>query len=270
MTALAPLILQAVSLSVAGQPLIHDLSLTLKPGQLYAILGPNGTGKTSLMRALTGDLPLQAGSVTLGDAVRGSRHWHDLFAYMPQDNTTDIAMTVLEVVVMGRLQALDLHIDDETLHQALIRLEATGILPLADRLVGTLSGGQRQMTFFAQTLMRDPRVMLLDEPVSALDLSHQLTLLDHLAEQTRLQHWISVVILHDLNLAAQYADALIVLGGGGLKAFGPPADVLTPALISDTYGVEADVLLDRCGKPLVQPLRRQTPSCLPSIPGAPR
>ncbi|MBB6208836.1 ABC transporter ATP-binding protein [Novispirillum itersonii] len=258
---LSPLILKSVGLSIAGQPLIRDLSLSLTPGHLYAIIGPNGTGKTSLMRALTGEIPLDSGHVSLGEATLGRSHrtdWHDLFSYMPQDNTADIAMTVLEVVVMGRLKALDLHIDDDTLHQALHRLDATGILPLADRLIGTLSGGQRQMAFFAQTLMRDPRVMLLDEPVSALDLSHQLALLDHLADQTRRHQWISVVILHDLNLAAQYADALIVLGGGGLKAFGPPAQILTPALIADTYGVEADVLSDRHGRPLVQPLRRRS------------
>lgn len=253
--------LDKITISRAGQNIIRDVDTCLDAGKIHVVIGPNGTGKTTLLRAMFGDLPLDAGGVKLGSAIlnpgrhgmRLLRMWREIFAYMPQDTAADITLSALEVVVLGRLGKLALHIDDETLERAMNRLAQTGMAHLAGRDIASLSGGQRQMVLFAQVLMREPKVMLLDEPVSALDLRHQISLLDLVRHETRANGWVTVVVLHDLNLACQYADNLLVIADGILKASGPPRDIVTPELIGETYGVEVDILFDRYGNPVIQP-----------------
>ena len=255
------MILDRICIERGGQPVVHELSARLQAGHIHAVIGPNGTGKTTLLRAIFGDLPLAAGSISLGGRClragqRAGRHvrgWRDGFAYMPQDTAADIALSVLEVVALGRFGRLSLHIDDETLDMAMTRLHQAGIAHLAGREIVSLSGGQRQMVLFAQVLMREPQAMLLDEPVSALDLKHQVALLDLVRRETRANGWVTMVVLHDLNLACQYADNLLVISQGTLKASGAPADIITPKLISETYGVAVEVLRDRRGNPVIQP-----------------
>ncbi|MFK3778483.1 ABC transporter ATP-binding protein [Agrobacterium sp. NPDC089420] len=255
------MVLDGISIDRGGQTVVKGLSARLQAGHIHAVIGPNGTGKTTLLRALFGDLPLAAGAISLGDrrlragekAGRHTRDWRDRFAYMPQDTAADIALSVLEVVALGRFGKLSLHIDDETLDLAMTRLHQTGIAHLAGREIASLSGGQRQMALFAQVLMREPQAMLLDEPVSALDLKHQVALLDLVRRETRANGRITLVVLHDLNLACQYADNLLVISDGVLKATGAPGDIVTPKLIAETYGVAVEVLRDRRGNPVIQP-----------------
>jgi iron complex transport system ATP-binding protein len=171
---------------------------------------------------------------------------------MPQDIHLDLELSVLEVVLLGRLDSLSLRLDDAMITAALTALDDIGLLHLAERSVNTLSGGQCQMVLFAQALMRRPQILMLDEPVSALDLYYQQVLLEHLKRQTRDHHWVSVMVVHDLNLAAQYADNLLVLKQGRLVAQGTPAAVLTPELIAEVYQVDADVVLDQNGVPFVR------------------
>ncbi|WP_174875087.1 ABC transporter ATP-binding protein [Vogesella oryzae] len=256
--------LQQLSLHIGQQPLVRNLDLQLQPGQLHVLIGPNGTGKTSLLRALFGELTPQAGSIRHGGETLSRlqlARWRRRFGYMPQNIQLELDLSVLEVVVLGRLDSLGMRLSDDDILAALGALQALGIAQLADRPMYSLSGGQRQMVLFAQVLLRDPQIMLLDEPVSALDLQHQMQLMEHLHRQTRAKGWISLVVLHDLNLAAQYADQLIVLAGGELQAFGPPAEVLTPELISRLYRVPVDILHDRDGSPFIRTLR---PESLPA------
>jgi iron complex transport system ATP-binding protein len=174
------------------------------------------------------------------------------------------------VVVLGRLQRLSMRLSDDDLQAALAALQALDITHLADRPMHTLSGGQRQMVLFAQVLLRQPRLMLLDEPVSALDLKHQMQLMEHLKTQTVDQGWISLAVLHDLNLAAQFADQLIVLGEGRLQAFGPPAQVLSRELVQRLYQVPVDVRQEADGQPYVRLLRREAPLPSPAHEEAPQ
>ena len=257
--------LHDLALKRGDRTVISGLSTELHPGQVHVILGPNGTGKTTLLRALAGDLPLAAGHIERGErrlvagaSLRGQREgWRQGVAYMPQDSHAEAALSVLETVAMGSLERLTLHLDDELLERALGKLDEVGIGHLASRQLGALSGGQRQLVFFAQVLMREPEVMLLDEPVSALDLRHQINLLDRVRHETRLHQRVTVVVLHDLNLACQYADSLLVLVNGGLLAAGRPAAIVTADLLEATYGVAVDILHDRQGRPVVQPLTGQ-------------
>lgn len=254
--------LDDLTLRLGGLTLAEGLNLKLQPGQLHAIIGPNGTGKTSLLRALFGELPLAKGQIRLaGRAMmpRALAHWRQAIGYMPQNTQLDLDLSALEVVVLGRLQRLSMRLSDDDLQAALAALQALDIAHLADRPMHTLSGGQRQMVLFAQVLLRQPRLMLLDEPVSALDLKHQMQLMEHLKTQTVDQGWISLAVLHDLNLAAQFADQLIVLGEGRLQAFGPPAQVLSRELVQRLYQVPVDVRQEADGQPYVRLLRREAP-----------
>lgn len=254
--------LDNVSVHRQGRPIIDAVSAGLEAGKIHVIIGPNGTGKTTLLSAIFGELALASGQIGCGghhlaagkQPGRVLQVWREIFAYLPQDSSADIGLTVLEVVVLGRLGKLSLHIDDETLEAAMQRLAQAGIAHLAGRDIASLSGGQRQMVLFAQVMMREPLVMLLDEPVSALDLKHQLALLDLVRRETRARGWVTVIVLHDLNLACQYADNLLVVAQGKIQASGNPRDVVTAELIAATYGVEVEILRDRAGNPVIQPL----------------
>ncbi|MCB4362632.1 ABC transporter ATP-binding protein [Hydrogenophaga taeniospiralis] len=259
--------LHDLNLRIAELTLVDGLNLQLRAGELHVIIGPNGTGKTSLLRALFGELPLARGAVRLRGTPMTPRNlptWRQGIGYMPQNTQLDLDLSALEVVVLGRLQRLSMRLSDDDLGAALEALQALDIAHLADRPVHTLSGGQRQMVLFAQVLLRQPRLMLLDEPVSALDLKHQMQLMEHLKAQTIGQGWISVAVLHDLNLAAQFADQLIVLGEGRLQAFGPPTQVLTRELIHRLYHVPVDVHQDLDGLPYVRTLRAARPILTPA------
>jgi iron complex transport system ATP-binding protein len=253
--------IQNLHLSLGRTVLANGFNLNLKPGDVNVIIGPNGTGKSSLLRALFGELPIDHGEISLnGEAMPQKRiaQWRKHFGYMPQDIQLDVALSALEVVLLGRLDNLSLTLDEATLRQGLAALEMVGMLAYADQEVHTLSGGQRQMVLFAQVLLRQPTIMMLDEPISALDLHYQQVLLEQLVQQTKTNQWITLMVLHDLNLAAQFADRLIVLNQGEIKATGSPADVLTPALIENVYGVMADVLHDANGCPFIRTLRKTT------------
>ncbi len=245
-------------LTLGAKVLAKGFEFDLKSGEVTVIIGPNGTGKSSLLKALFAELPIQQGSVSLFDKEHKAQsvaQWRKVFGYMPQDIQLDVALSALEVVLLGQLDSLNLTLDEHTLRTGLEALEKVGMLEYADREVHTLSGGQRQMVLFAQVLLRQPQVMMLDEPISALDLHHQQVLLEQLVHQTQQNQWITLMVLHDLNLAAQFADRLIVINDGEIAASGSPAKVLTSNLIQQVYGVAADVLHDANGCPFVRTLR---------------
>ncbi|WP_105901171.1 ABC transporter ATP-binding protein [Vibrio gangliei] len=251
---------QSLTTSIGPLTLANDLSFNLKPGEMTAILGPNGTGKSSLLKTLFGDIKPSHGSIRFNDIDMSElplAKWRQLFGYMPQDIHLDVNLTVLEVVLLGRLDALSLSLSEEVLHQAIHILDSIGLADLANRDVRTLSGGQRQMILFAQALMRKPEIVMLDEPVSALDLHYQHVLLEHLSQETAKHQYTTLMVLHDLNLAAQYADNLLVLKQGELVKVGHPLQVLTSSLIKDIYDVDANVMIDDTGRPFVRTLRAQ-------------
>ena len=238
--------------------ILKNVSLSLQPGRLYAIIGPNGAGKSTLLRMLTGQLLLTSGQVHHCGIQLGQTRlaqWQADIAHMPQDIALEVDLTAVEVVLLGRIANLGIHVGDELLQQALTALQTVGLLHLANRSVASLSGGQRQMVLFAQLLMRQSSLMLLDEPVSALDLKYQVCLLDVLHRQTRLRNCTTLAVLHDLNLVAQYADEVVVIADGGLLAQGSPADVMTAAFVERIYGTRADVSAGSDGLPRITPLR---------------
>ena len=226
--------LRAISVQVryGARLAVAAVSLTAAPGEVLVLLGANGSGKSSLLRALAGQQRHQ------GQIERecGS------IGYLPQDAAARPALSVFEIVLLGRLRSLSLRVAPADLAAAEAALQEMGVADLAQRRLADLSGGQRQMVLLAQVLAGAPGCLLLDEPTSALDVAHQLAVLERLRATTRRLGLVTVAVLHDLNAAARFADRVALLRDGMLLEIGQPAAVLTPDLLRAAYGVETAVL----------------------------
>jgi iron complex transport system ATP-binding protein len=227
---------------------LDSVRLDARGGEVVALIGPNGSGKSTLLRAIAG-LQRHAGGVALDGAAR------DAIGFLPQDNGARAALTVLETVLLGRRRALGWRVPAAELARAGEVLRRLGIAALAERLLGELSGGQRQMVFLAQLLAAEPRVLLLDEPTSALDIRHALSLLALVRELTRGRGLVTIIAIHDLNAAARFADRVALLCEGRLLADGRPDRVLTEATIARAYGVHAHVHAAPDGHIAISPSR---------------
>ncbi|MGW6296099.1 ABC transporter ATP-binding protein [Streptomyces sp. NPDC055058] len=235
--------LDALSVVTDGTSLVRDLTLDVPDGRVVGLVGPNGSGKSTALRCVYRALRPTTGTVRLGgdDLARlPMRRSARIVAAMTQDGAVDLDFTVEEVVALGRAphlrgnQALGAR-ERELCERVMDRL---GLRRLARRGVLTLSGGERQRVLLARALVQEPEVLVLDEPTNHLDLRHQLEML------SLLRGWglTVLVVLHDLNLAAAACDRIGMLRAGHLVAAGTPADVLTPELVHDVFGVRADVV----------------------------
>jgi len=248
--------IRGLSAGYRGRPVIENLSLQpVEAGKLVALVGPNAAGKSTLLRALAG-LIAARGTIALGgqDLVALSpRARAALVSFMPQDLPHGAGLTVIEAV-LSSLKASPLGEGNigvgEAHGRAARSLQRVGIAEIALESLDRLSGGQRQLAGIAQSLARDPQLLLLDEPTSALDLRHQLevmSLLRGIAAEGR----IVVVVLHDLSLAARWADRVVLLDKGRVHADAAPFEAITAESIAAVYGVAARV--ERCsrGHPLI-------------------
>lgn len=222
---------------------LRGVSLAMHPGRVLGVVGPNGSGKSTLVKALAGQVKSE-GLIQFDDhAVRPNA-----IGYMPQDTVSGAALTVLEAVLLGRLGHLRLRVSADDLDAVQQMLDRLGLLNLADRYLNEVSGGQRQMVFLAQALVGDPRVLLLDEPISALDICHQLEVLETVRVITRERGLSTLVVLHDLNAAVRFTDDLLLLHGGSVLAQGSAAEVLTPQHIRQAFRVEVQ-RVEQAGQP---------------------
>ncbi|NOL49807.1 ABC transporter ATP-binding protein [Pelistega europaea] len=249
--------LQNVMVKRGSLMIADNANISLVPGKTYTILGPNGAGKSTLLKTIFGEVPF-TGQMRYKDRVFSHKHllrWRKPIGYMPQDSAVEASLTVMEVVLLGRIDALNMHVSDELLEETAQILDLLNIAHLAHRDVMRLSGGQRQLVMFAQVLLRRPEVLMLDEPVSALDMHHQLNLLGRVCDYTKQHQLITVMVLHDLSLAAQFSDEIILLGHGKIQAQGNPTEVLTADVISDLYKVDIEILYDSRKLPVIRPVR---------------
>lgn len=264
--------LRGVTVDLGGRSVLGPVDLDLLPGSFVAIVGPNGSGKTTLLRTLTGAVRPSDGEITLEDRPLAAYHPLEIARHVgvvPQTFTLDFSFTVEEMVAMGRYAdttrtprntPLDggpnCHQPGEGYDPVATALQATGLTELADRRVTQLSGGERQRALIAQTLAQDTPTLLLDEPLNNLDLNHQLETMQLLRTLNSEGRTI-VVVLHDLNMAAQYCDELVLLDHGHIASRGTPEEVLDPGLILEIFKTRVSV--HRQGRrPYVTPVWSKT------------
>lgn len=246
----------ALALGYPGRTVIEALTFAIPAGQVTALVGPNACGKSTLLRGLARLLPSQRGAVLLD-----GQHIHALptrsvarrLCLLPQHGEAPEGITAAELAAFGRhphrnwLGAATPK-DDQIVAEA---LTAVGLSALADTLVEELSGGQKQRVWLAMALAQQAEVLLLDEPTTFLDPAHQFEVLRLIRDLNTKHGRTIVMVLHDLNLAARFADQVVLMKDGALVAHGPAAEVLTSAWIQTVYGIRAEVRIEDDGVPLI-------------------
>ena len=241
------LLARDISVGYGGRAVLRDISFDLNIGQIIVLLGANGAGKTTLIKALNGTLPTSAGEIYLNDRLLTSISRREIaknIGVVAQENETRFPITVLEFVLSGRFVhggafGWETESDIAFAEKALNDCDLAGY---SSRLMNELSGGERQRVVLARALATNALILLLDEPTANLDLAHQAMMFRLVRERSRSCGASAVVITHDLNLAAEFADEILLLKDGRIAARGAPAEVLTAEIVRDVFGV--DVMLD--------------------------
>ncbi len=259
---------RGLTLSYDGRHVVEDLDLDVPAGKVTVVVGPNGCGKSTLLRGLSRLLRPASGSVRLKTADTHDDVWSlrpkefaRRVSLLPQSPPLPEGITVVDLVGRGRHPHHTLlrrwsSDDDEAVVRA---MRATGTIALAERHVEELSGGQRQRVWIALTLAQGTDVVLLDEPTTYLDVAHQIDVLDLLRDLNRTHGTTVVMVLHDLNLAARYADHVVAMRDGRLVASGAPADLVDEEFVARVFGLGSRVIADPVtGSPLVVPTSTHT------------
>ncbi|WP_299330170.1 ATP-binding cassette domain-containing protein [uncultured Psychrobacter sp.] len=245
--------LDNISHHIGKQQILHDISLSLPSGQVIALIGPNGAGKSTLFSVMARLQPLQSGKVMFGehDIVScPARTLAKTVAMLGQDNQVQGRLRVHELLMFGRYpyhQGQPSAQDEQKVQEVIARFE---LEPLAERFLSTLSGGQRQRVLIAMIVCQDTPYLLLDEPLNNLDMYHAGRLMRELRELSCSQQKTVVIVLHDINQAAQFADTVVMMKTGQVMAVGQPVDVITKATMKDLYNVDVTVL-NHQGRPVI-------------------
>ncbi len=228
-------------------PVLHGVGMTASAGKLLCILGPNGSGKTTLLRCLLGHLHPQKGRVVLdGREIEkySRRGLARMLAYVPQFPTSAFSFTARQIVLMGRFAHTGptglTGRQDRRVAELAMKMTDTG--RFADRTLDELSGGEAQCVMIARALAQQPTVMLLDEPTSHLDVKNQLKIYRMMRRLADQWHMAVVCVSHDVNLAARFADEMLLMRDGRIIADGAPAEVIRKDVLGQTYGVEIDLV----------------------------
>jgi iron complex transport system ATP-binding protein len=248
-----------LSFAFGINPVLEKISLTFEPGKFYAVLGPNGSGKTTLLRNIAKSVAVRPDVIWVNETDLTELSALSLarqLAVVPQNTAIDFEFSVFDVVLMGRTPYLprfavegeaDLTIAEDA-------MKLTDTWRFRERSINQLSGGERQRVIVARAIAQRTGIIALDEPVSHLDLQHQIGLLKQLKELNRTQRITVLAALHDLNLAATFSDRLILMHQGRVDCQGSPAEILQPEIIKRVYGVEVDLIAaPGTGRPYVIP-----------------
>ncbi len=244
-----------VSVSFGDKPILKDLSLSITQGQIVSILGPNGSGKSTFLKALSRNIKLKSGLIALdGRDIQsfGTKEMACHLATLHQASRAPGDLTVQDLVEYGRFPYQQWWKGNEKEDRLVVEwaIEQTRLVDLAGRRVNTLSGGEQQRAWIAMALAQKPRILLLDEPTTYLDLCHQLEIMELITQLNKEQGISIVMVLHDMNHAARYSDMVAVFCQGSLYASGTPVDTITPTMLREVFGVEADIWLDNQGRPV--------------------
>lgn len=239
--------LDAVGFSIGGRPIVHPVDLTVTRGRICGLIGPNGSGKSTLVKMLARQLRPHTGSIALlGQPIAGfgDREFARQVAYMPQFTPPAEGMSVRELVALGRFPwhgPLGRFADEDSgkVEEA---LAGTDLLRLAERMVDSLSGGERQRAWLAMMLAQDTHCLLLDEPISALDIAHQVEILSLVRRLSRQRGIGVVIVIHDINMAARFCDEIVALREGKIVARGEPQSMLDGEVLNRIYGLPMGIV----------------------------
>ena len=237
--------------------ILDGVSFSLVPGEVLGILGPNGCGKTTLLRNLNRNLRPRGGCVLLDGNDLEDLQKKDIarrVAAVPQTNEINFAFTVREIVEMGRMPFQEAFRGNSSEDERIVQeaMEQAGVLGMADRHINTMSGGERQRAIIARALAQTPDVLLMDEPTLHLDISMQFDVLDLVHRLSREKGLTVVIVSHDLPMVARYCDRIILLHDRRVFAVGTPEDVLTPGNMRTVFSVDARYEMDERGNPTVR------------------
>ncbi len=241
------------SANYGAKSVLHGITFQVCSGDLIGLVGPNGSGKTTLLHCLTGYHPLSSGTVHLlgNDIVKMSRQAiAEKIAFMPQQTESVFSFTALEMVLMGRhpyagVSAFDTVQDVRLAHDALARLE---IEHLRDRIFGQLSGGEKQLVLLARTFVQAAAILILDEPLTGLDVRHQYQLMNAIKARTKNDVHAALATFHDLAVAARWCTTIILIREGRIIDSGPPLKVITEQNLAALYDVEATISTNAQGQ----------------------
>lgn len=247
-----------LNVDVPGRRLLDDLTLQLPAGVSIALIGHNGSGKSTLLKALARQITPSSGQITFEDRPLSdwqARDYARRLAFLPQTTPPAEGMTVRELVALGRYPwhgALGRFGPRD--HDAVERAIAECALkPFTDRMVDTLSGGERQRAWLAMMVAQEAGTLLLDEPISALDIAHQVEVLTLVQRICREQGRSAITVLHEVNMSARFCDHIVAIKGGKIAMQGTPADLMQPQVLQDIYGLPMQVLTRPDGSPVAIP-----------------
>lgn len=236
----------SLSIRYSDRTIVSDFAIDVKEGEVVSIIGPNGSGKSTILKGMTGLVPCKSGQICIANQEANhlsNKQMSQLMCMLCQSNVSPVDMTVGELISYGRMphkkwyERLDAE-DHEIIEWALMK---TDMRKFKDRKVTSLSGGESQKAWLAMALAQRPKVLLLDEPTTYLDIAHQLEVLDLVHSLNRELKLTVLMVLHDLNHASIYSDKVCVIRNGAIQTYGRPQDVLTQELIRNVYGVETEI-----------------------------
>lgn len=246
---------------------LNDISLNIHEGEIVSLIGPNGSGKSTLLRVISRLLKANSGEVFLNEQnikTMKAKEVAKTLTMLPQMNNHQLDLTVRELVEFGRHphsgNKMKLSPEDEEVVNWAI--EVTGLKHLEHRLLPSMSGGERQRAWIAMTVAQHPKVLLLDEPTTYLDIAHQLEVMELVKELNAKYNMTVIMVLHDINQAAQYSDRLVVLKRGKVQYDGLPHCVLCKEMFESIFEIEAEITM-RGGRPSFMPIRKCGVNCQP-------
>jgi iron complex transport system ATP-binding protein len=238
---------------------LKGISFDLVPAELLCLVGPNGSGKSTLIRCIDDILRPQRGRIRLDAIDTNAMHRQELarrMGYVPQGTQQAFSTTVFDTVLMGRRPHASWRSCEKDTDKVIEVLQILGLDGLAMQDCNELSGGQLQRVMIARALAQEPDILLLDESTSALDICHQLEVMETLLTLVRSKNIAAIMAMHDLNMASRYADRVLMLKEGYVYTEGPPVDIFTAENIAHVYNVNASVRIDHDGKPSIVPINR--------------